>query len=380
MAVPPTMKAITTTVLSDGLTLELVQKTVPVPQIKKATDVLVRMEASPINPSDLGVMFGAADKGQATQGGPDKLRMPISPQLARAMKSRVGLDMQCGNEGCGVVVAAGSDPSAQSLMGKLVGCNGGKMFAEYNCVPASSVLEFPDGTDPVHGASWFVNPFTALSMVGTMRHEGHSGIVHTAAASNLGQMLLKVCLSDGIPLVNIVRSEEQEKVLLGISPEATVVNSKKPSYSEDLVAAIKKTGATLAFDATGGGRLASDILAAMERAQMEGAGYSTYGSLVHKQVYIYGSLDTGPTTLSRAYGMKWGIGGFLVSNFLSAHRADYAEFRKRVAREISTTFKSSFTAELSLLDVVSLNSFQEYDKKQTGLKFLVRQQKGVARL
>mmetsp|Transcript_100136 Transcript_100136/g.192039 ORF Transcript_100136/g.192039 Transcript_100136/m.192039 type:complete len:381 (-) Transcript_100136:87-1229(-) len=380
MALPAEMKAITTTVLSDGLTLELEQKDIPLPKLKTSTDILVRIEAAPVNPSDIGVMFGVANKSKAKQAGPGKLQMPIEPRLAPLMRTRVGEQMQCGNEACGVVVSAGSDPGAQRLIGKLVAILGGQMYAQYRRVAASSALELPDGTDPADGASCFVNPLTVLSMVGTMRHEGHSAIVHTAAASNLGQMLLKVCMADGIPLVNIVRSEEQANIMLAISPQALVVNSALPSYHEDMYLAIKKTKASLAFDATGGGHLASDILAAMERVHSEGAGYSTYGSLVHKQVYLYGGLDTGPTMLHRAYGMKWSIGGWLLNYYLSNHSSEFAEMRQRVVREISTTFKSSYARELTLTDLATVSSLQEYDRKQTGLKSLVRPQKNSAKL
>ena len=177
-------------------------------------------------------------------------------------------------------------------------------------------MELPAGTTPADGASWFVNPLTALGMTETMRRENHKALVHTAAASNLGQMLNKICIKDGIGLVNIVRSKEQADILHKIGAKH-VVDSTADSFMDDLTNALVETGATIAFDAIGGGKLAGQILTCMEIAANKTAKeYSRYGSNVYKQVYIYGSLDNRPTELSRAFGLTWGVGGWLLTPFL----------------------------------------------------------------
>jgi NADPH2:quinone reductase len=221
-----------------------------------------------------------------------------------------------------------------------------------------------------------VNPMTALGMVETMRREGHSGLVHTAAASNLGQMLVKLCLKDGVPLVNIVRKPEQEELLRSLGA-VHVCNSASSMFTTDLIDALKATSATLAFDATGGGTLTSQILNGMEQAANSTAGhdYSPYGSTVHKQVYIYGGLDTGPTTLARNFGMSWGIGGWLVIHFLASAESEVsARLRARVAAELTTTFASTYTREVSLAGMLSPDAFNSYVKQATGEKFLVTPQ------
>jgi hypothetical protein len=212
-------------------------------------------------------------------------------------------------------------------------------------------------------------------MVEAMRREGHSALVHTAAASNLGQMLVKVCLADGVPLVNIVRRAEQEDILRGLGA-THVCNSSAPSFESDLVAALQDTSATLAFDATGGGTLAGQILNGMEQAANAAAAqYSRYGSAVHKQVYIYGSLDTGPTVLTRNFGMAWGVGGWLLTPFLAgAGPETIARLRARVAAELRTTFASTYTQEVSLAGMLEPEAFHSYLRKATGEKFLVTPQ------
>jgi threonine dehydrogenase-like Zn-dependent dehydrogenase len=280
-----------------------------------------------------------------------------------------------GNEGAGTVVAAGSSSAAQALIGRTVAIAGGAMYTQYRAVDASVCLVLPEGATARDGASSFVNPMTALGMTETMRREGHSALVHTAAASNLGQMLVKLCQKDGIPLVNIVRKPDQEKLLRSLGA-SYVCNSASPSFSTDLIEALKATSATLAFDATGGGTLAGQILNGMEEAaNSTAAEYSRYGSNVHKQVYIYGALDTSPTVLSRNFGMAWGIGGWLLTPFLQGAGAEtFGRLRGRVAAELTTTFASTYTQEVSLAGMLQPEAFHAYVKRATGEKFLVTPQ------
>jgi NADPH2:quinone reductase len=361
------------TVKKDG-TLELALVRVPTPE-PAADEVVVRVEAAPLNPSDLGLLFGGADMTTAKSFGPADnpvVTATIPPAFMAAMAGRVDQSLPVGNEGGGVVVKAGSSPEAQALMGKTVGILGGSMYSQFRCVKVNQALLLPPGTTPREGASCFVNPLTALGMVGTMRMEGHKALVHTAAASNLGQMLQKLCIEDGVPLVNVVRKQEQVDLLKGIGAKY-VCNSSEPTFMSDLVDACVATGATLGFDATGGGRLAGQILTAMEIALNKGAAeYSRYGSTTHKQVYIYGGLDRGPTEFNRAFGMSWGIGGFLLTPFLQKiGPAAAQELRERVAREIKTTFASTYTKEVSLAEALSLSAIAIYGKQATGEKYLI---------
>ena len=361
---------------SDG-TLELSLETVPIPQ-PKDDEVLVRIEASPINPSDLGTLFGAADPStMRASGSADRpvVTASVPEKSMRAMAARVDKSLPVGNEGAGVVVAAGAD--AQALIGKTVGVIGGAMYSQYRCLPAKQVLPFPEGTAPADGASWFVNPLTSLGMVETMRLEGHKALVHTAAASNLGQMLQKVCLADEIPLVNIVRKPEQVELLRGIGA-SHVCNSSEPTFMKDLTNALVETGATLAFDAIGGGTLAGQILTCMEAAaSATGAPYSPYGSTTHKQVYIYGGLDRSPIVLNRTFGMTWAVGGWLLFPFLQRIGPEGAQkLQARVAAEIKTTFASNYTREVSLAEALSLEAIGVYGKQATGEKFLINPSKG----
>ena len=355
-------------------TVELSLQTVEVPEPGPG-EVVVRVEASPINPSDLGLLLAGADVTAAvSSGSADRpvVTAPLPDAAMRAVKARVGIPMPVGNEGSGIVVAAGSSAAAGALLGKTVAMAGGGMYAQYRCVDVSLCLELPEGTPAVDGASSFVNPMTALGMVETMRMENHRALVHTAAASNLGQMLNRLCLKDQIPLVNIVRRHEQEQLLR--SAGATYVcNSTSPAFMDELIAALKETGATLGFDATGGGKLASQILTGMEAALSAAAGsYSRYGSAVHKQVYIYGSLDRGPTELTRNFGMAWGVGGWLLTPFLQKIGLDgMARLRGRVAAELSTTFASSYTDQVSLVGALQLDAIAAYSRQATGSKYLI---------
>ncbi|MDT5203022.1 MAG: NADPH:quinone reductase [Mycobacterium sp.] len=355
-------------------TLELSLHDVPVPS-PAANEVLVRVEASPINPSDLGVLIAGADMATATVAGTSErpvITATLKDAVLKGLSARVDKPIPVGNEGAGTVVAAGSSSAAQALLGKTVGIAGGGMYTQYRAVDASACLVLPEGVTAKDGASSFVNPLTALGMLETMRREGHSGLVHTAAASNLGQMLVKLCIKDEVPLVNIVRKPDQEELLRSLGA-VHVLNSESPSFSTDLVEALKATAATLAFDATGGGTLASQILNGMEQAASSTAAeYSRYGSTVHKQAYIYGGLDTGPTTLTRNFGMAWGLGGWLLTQFLQNTDAEaLGRLRARVAAELTTTFASTYTREVSLAGVLRPDAFHAYVKRATGEKFLV---------
>ncbi|MFD3041552.1 zinc-binding dehydrogenase [Mycolicibacterium senegalense] len=376
-ALPKTALELRSLVTEDG-TLELSLHEVAV-ATPAQDEVVVRVEASPINPSDLGLLIpSAADMSAATvTGTPDRpvVTAPLRDGALAGLAARVGISLPVGNEGAGTVVAAGESAQAQAVLGKTVGIAGGAMYAQYRVVKAEACLVLPEGASAKEGASSFVNPLTALGMLETMRREGHSALVHTAAASNLGQMLVKACLADGVPLVNIVRKAEQEEILRGLGA-VHVCNSASPSFETDLVEALKATSATLAFDATGGGTLASQILNGMERAaNATAAQYSRYGSSVHKQVYIYGSLDTGPTVLTRNFGMAWGVGGWLLTPFLAgAGPETIARLRARVAAELTTTFASAYTQEVSLGGMLQPEAFNSYLQKATGEKYLVTPQ------
>ena len=353
--------------------LELSLVDVPMPE-PKPDQVVVRVEATPINPSDLGLLLGAADVGTARASGTAThpvTTFRIPDQMMRAMASRVGQSMPVGNEGAGVVVKAGSSPEAQALLGKTVTMIGGAMYAEYRCLRASDCMALPEGATAADGASCFVNPLTALSMVEVMKREGYTALVHTAAASNLGQMLNKICIKDGVALVNIVRNPEQAKILRDIGAKY-ICDSSAPDFMETLVEALAETGATLAFDAIGGGKLAGQILTAMEIAANKTAKeYSRYGSTVHKQVYIYGRLDTRPTELGAGLGMAWGVGGWLLTPFLIKLGADALLLRARVMAELKTTFASHYTREISLVEALKPATIEAYNRRATGEKFLI---------
>lgn len=338
-------------------------------------EVVVRVDAAPINPSDLGVVFARADvstaKATVVDGRP-AITARVPDAALGAMKARLGKAIPVGSEGAGLVVRAGDSPAAQALVGKIVGIYGGGTYAQHRVVPAAACLVLPEGTTAEQGASNFVNPMTVLAFLETMRREGHAAIVHTAAASNLGQMLVKLCAKDGVPLVNVVRRAEQVQLLRELGA-AHVVDSSAATFDADLVEAIAKTKATLAFDAIGGGSMASRILQAMESAaSRDAANYSPYGSTIHKQLYFYGGLDRSLTELNRAYGMSWGVGGWLVSNTLAKlPKPEVGALRSRVAAELATTFASSYTKRLSLAQALDLAEIARYAKQATGEKFLV---------
>ena len=372
-------KEIRSTVTSDGnVELSIVTVDTPTPA---DDEVLIEILAAPINPSDLALLttFGGDLSNINISGtGDDTVAsMKVHPAVMRSMKSRMDKSMSAGNEGAGVVVDAGVN--AKGLIGKTVGLAGGSMYAQYKCAPAINCLVMEDGTTPSEAASSFVNPLTALSFVETMKMENHSAIVHTAAASNLGQMLVKICQSEGIPLVNIVRKEEQVEILKSIGAEY-VCNTSDPDFMENLINALVETGATLGFDATGGGNdgeLPGQILTAMEvAANKNSEQYSRYGSETYKQVYIYGGLDRSPTVLTRAYGMSWGLGGWLLTPMLGKiGMKRVQEMRTRIAKEIKTTFASKYAKEISFEEMLQPEVINSYAKQSTGNKFLVNPHK-----
>jgi NADPH:quinone reductase-like Zn-dependent oxidoreductase len=360
--------------------LEISLASVPTPEPAE-DEVVVRVEASPINPSDLGLLIGPADISTAKVSGTKDqpvFTAKVPDAALKAMAARLDESMPVGNEGAGVVIRTGSSDAAKALMGKTVAMIGGAMYAQYRVIKARDVLPLPDGTTAAEGASCFVNPLTALGMTETMRREGHKALVHTAAASNLGQMLNKICIKDGISLVNIVRSKEQADILHKIGAKH-VVDSTADSFMDDLTNALVETGATIAFDAIGGGKLAGQILTCMEIAANRTAKtYSRYGSTAHKQVYIYGGLDRGPTVLHRSFGMAWGLGGWLLTGFLQKIGPEATQqLRERVAREIKTTFASRYTKEVSLAEALRPEAIAVYGKQATGEKYLINPSKGL---
>ena len=356
--------------------LELSLASIPIPE-PGADEALVRIEAAPMNPSDLSLMFGGADLGTATASGSGErpvIRAAVPAQLMKGLAARLDQSMPVGNEGAGIVVKTGA--AARALLGKTVAMRGGAMYAQYRCIKAAQCLILPAGTTPAEGASCFVNPLTALGMVETMRLEGHKALVHTAAASNLGQILNRICLNDGIALVNIVRTQEQERMLRAIGA-VHVCNSSAPTFPDDLTEALVATGATIAFDAVGGGRLAGQILSAMEAAISRGAKeYSRYGSTTHKQVYIYGRLNRGLIEINRDFGSAWSVSGWLLTPFLQKiGPARAQQLRERIASELKTTFASKYAKEVSLAEALRLDEIAVYSRHATGAKYLINPQK-----
>ena len=341
-------------------------------------EVVVRVEAAPINPSDLGMLFAMGDVSAATAVEGDGLpavRVPVSHAAVLGQGGRLGKPMPAGNEGGGTVVAAGASPQAQALLGRVVGFLSGNAYAQYRTVSASQCLPMAEGTGPEDAAAAFVNPLTALGMVETMRAEGHTALLHTVGASNLGQMLNRICLAEGVGLVNVVRKPSQVE-LLRTQGAQHVCDSSAPSFVDDLTDALRTTGATIAFDAIGGGELAGTVLSRMEKVASEQVDeFSRYGSVTHKQMYIYGGLDRGPTVLRRDFGFAWGLGGWLLTPFLAKLGQEGADrLRQRVADEITTTFASSYGMQLSLADVVDPAMVRRYGQMATGDKALVTPQ------
>jgi len=343
--------------------------------------VLVKVLAAPINPSDLGLLVGAADMSTAQQtsmNGHPAVTADVPASGLRAMAGRLGEAMPVGNEGSGVVIAAGSSAAAQALMGKTVALLGGSTYSQYRTLPVQMCMELPDGTDPKDGASCFVNPLTALGFVETVRREGHVGLVHTAAASNLGQMLNRICLADSMPLINVVRSQAQVDLLKGQGAQY-VFDSSRESFADDLTAALVETGITCAFDAIGGGKLGSLIMSCMEAAAVKRMKeYSRYGSDTFKQLYIYGGLDMSPTVMTRSFGFQWSVSGWLLTPFMQKAGPEVVlAMRARVVAELTTTFASHYSHEISLEEALNLETLHAYNAKRTGDKYLVLPHKGA---
>lgn len=368
VAVPTTCRELRSTVTEDGdATLVVAECELPAPG---PDQVVVRIEAAPINPSDLALLFamGNIQRAEATDGG---FRIPLSRGALAANRARVGTPVPAGNEGGGTVVAAGSSPEAQALIGRVVGFVSGNSYAEYRTMHRQSCIPMGEGVTPEQAAAPFVNPLTALGMVETMRMDGHTALVHTVGASNLGLMLNRVCLADGIPLVNLVRRQEHVDLLRSEGAEH-VLDTSSPTFADDLRAALRATGATIAFDAIGGGELVSTVLAAMEAVAANGTTFSRYGSDTNKQAYIYGSLDNGPTVLNRTFGLSWSVGGWLLTPFLGKLGAEgAARLRQRVADEITTTFASRYGLRITLDEAVDPEVARRYGRMASGDKALV---------
>jgi NADPH2:quinone reductase len=365
-AIPTHGRSLRSTISSDGqLRLSLAEQEIP--QLGD-DQVLVAVEASPINPSDLGLLLGAVDPSTLRADGPDLVGRVPDDALA-LYRDRMDQPLPVGNEGSGTVVAAGAN--AGGLAGSRVALFGGSMWADYRVADAGAIVELPDDVSTAEGAALFINPLTALAMVETMRAEDHTALVHTAAASNLGQMLARICVADGIGLVNVVRRAEQAEVLRGLGA-AHVVDSSQPDFADQLTEAIRETGATLAFDAIGGGSMAGDILTAMERAQPPLESYTPYGSTARKQVYIYGSLDFGPTVIDRKFGLTWGVGGFLLTTALGRLGGEaFVRMRSRVIAEAKTTFASGFAETIGLAEVLRPEALGVFSRRSTGTKYLI---------
>lgn len=363
---------------SGEIELSLVTTSIPQPG---ADEVIVRIEAAPINPSDLGLLLANADWSHATLSGTAQqpiVTAALSANSVQALAARIDISMPVGNEGAGLVVESGSSDAAKALAGKTVAVLGGAMYSQYRCVNVNQCLVLPEGASAKDGASSFVNPLTALGMIGTMRREGHKALVHTAAASNLGQMLNRLCLAEHIGLVNIVRKKEQEDVLRAAGAQH-VCRTDSATFLKDLTDALVATGATIGFDAIGGGPLAGQILGCMEAALNRSATvYSRYGSSTHKQVYLYGSLDMSPAALNRNYGMAWGVGGWLLTPYIEKiGPLAFQEMKERVARELKTTFASHYSKEISLAETLQPDIIAAYSRRATGEKYLVNPNKGL---
>ena len=366
---PDTHRRLVSTVTKDG-EVRLTLQDVPLP-VPNDDEILVRVEATPINPSDLGVLL-ALTEGTAFSSDGDAAVATLSAPVQRALSARAGIDLPVGNEGAGTVVAAGASPEAQALLGKTVALAGGGFYAQYRKVPAAAAMIVPEGTSAEEGASSYVNPLTALGMVGTLKREGYKGLVHTAAASNLGQMLVKLCAADGIPLVNVVRSQAQAQILRDLGAEH-VVDMTAEDFMPQLIEAIAATQAFLAFDAVGGGKLAGQILTAMEQAALRTQKVDgPYGSRQMKQVYVYGGLSTAPTEVTRSFGMRWRMGGWLLTYFLEDVGPEAARhLRNRVAQELKTTFASKYTQRITLDQAIDPAIIAAYGKRATGEKYLI---------
>ena len=341
-------------------------------------EVVVRVDAAPLNPSDILLLLGPVDLSTLRVGGTaarPEIEALVPQDRLSLVAGRLGQALPVGNEGAGTVVRAGR--GAGALMGRTVAIRPSSgSYAQYRVMRAADCLPLPDGVSARDGAAAFINPLTALGMVETMRREGHRALVHTAAASNLGQMLNRLCIADDVPLVNIVRSSAQVETLRRLGA-VHVLDSSADGFREALVEALDATGATLAFDAIGGGSMASTILSAMETvASRSLSTYSRYGAPTHKQVYIYGVLDPGPKVLDGQFGMAWGVGGWLMTWFYDKiGPQDTQRLRERVSAELTTTFASRYTAEIGLAEALSPEVIRAYRRAATGQKYLILPQR-----
>lgn len=367
-----TGERILSTLGKDGtITVELAPLSLPAPT---GSAVVVQVEAAPVNPSDTALMFAAADVANA-RFSDGRIVANVPDPIVRAMEARHALPLQVGNECAGTVVAAGEHPAAQALIGKKVACTTGTGFATHTVADAAMVMALDEGITAEQGASSFVNPMTALGFVETMKREGFTGIVHTAAASNLGQMLVKICAADGIPLVNIVRSEQQVALLRDLGAQQ-VLNAAVPDFASQLADAISETGAMMAFDPIRGGTLANQIIVAMERAAKRAnadAPFTIYGSNIPKRLYVYGVLDFAPLMLSPGTDFAWQMGGWLLPNFLQSAGTDVmGRMRTRIQAELTTTFSSHYTARIGLAELLKPGVVKDYIAARTGQKYLLR--------
>ncbi|MCH1568874.1 MAG: zinc-binding dehydrogenase [Alphaproteobacteria bacterium] len=366
---------VSTATAKGELVLSIIENDMPTPN---DDEVVVEMEAAPINPSDMFPLLGFADysKGKlVTEGNEQKMIAPVPEQFVDAMRARLDQTLPVGNEGAGRVIAAGAN--AKHLEGKLVSLVTGQCYQQFVKAPAFMCLPHKDDTTANEAASSYVNPLTALGFIETLKAEGHKAMVHTAAASNLGQMVLKLCQQEGIDIICVIRSDEQAKILKDLGAKY-IVDSTADDFNAQLVDAMADTEATLGFDAIGAGDMADTLLSSMERALSRNAsGLNTYGSDQHKQVYIYGRLAQGAVTLGQSYGMHWGLGGWLLTPFLQkAGLEKLAEMQTRVADEIKTTFASHITDELTLSEAIDPENIARYMPKKTGEKYLIKPQKG----
>ena len=366
---PLAARQIVSTLSQDArLTVEIARIDLPDPG---PAEVIVAIEAAPVNPSDIGGLLGPADPANAeyTSG---RMTADMPAPAMKMLAGRIGQPTPIGIEGAGTVVAAGSDPAAQALMGRKVSCwPGTATFASHVAVPAQACIALPGDADMANASAAFVNPMTALGFIGTMKRQGHSAIVHTASASNLGQMLNRVCQEDGIPIVNIVRKPEQVDLLKAMGAEI-VLDSNDGDFLPQLIDAIADADAFCGFDAIGGGEMAGTILMAMEQAANRKGGYSRYGSDQRKHVYIYGRLDTSPVLLPATIGFSWDLSAWLLFPYLQDVGEKSAQaMRERVIAGIDSTFSSKFTDRITLDQLLGRDVLTAINAKATGQKYLI---------
>lgn len=363
-----TGKQLFTTLDADGtLTVAIEDVTFPDPT---GNQVLVKMEAAPINPSDLAILVGGADLENARYS-KGKFVATVPEPINAGSKSRHGMKLPAGNEGAGTVVAAGDSDTAKALVGQRVSCVPGNAYSQYCIADAAMCLPLGDHSAE-DGASAFVNPMTALGFAENARMDGQDAILHTVGASNLGQMLTRICKEDGIGLVNIVRKDSQAELLQGIGA-THVVNSSDDGFMDQLTTAIEDTGAFYGFDPIGGGQSVDTAFKAMERVAVSRmTEYSRYGSNQQKRMFIYGRLDMGPTTLSPSYGFGWTLSGWLLFPFLqSVGNETVARMRKRVRDNLTTTFASHYKTRVNLDEMLTKAAATDYRTMKTGEKYLV---------